>query len=281
MEPVVELRRLTVRYGTFTAVDGLDLTVAKGDVLGFLGPNGAGKSSTIRTLLDLHRPTSGEVRVLGRDVREGGGALRRRMGFLPGDFAPFPWLTGTETLDLFANLNGAPPTARDRVLGQLGLDPEALGRRVGSYSTGMRQMIGIAAAFQHEPELLVLDEPTTGLDPVVRDAFLALVREAPERGTTVLLSSHVLAEVEACATRVALIDHGRLLLVDDLTSLRAKLPRQVELVTRDGATERFEHRGDPGPLLQQLASREDMADVVIRPCGLADVVRDLLGKKAS
>lgn len=280
MEPAIRIRDLTVRYGGFTAVDGLCLTVARGEVLGFLGPNGAGKSSTIRTLLDLHRPTGGEVHVLGLPVRGGAGELRRRMGFLPGDFAPFPWLTGRETLDLFARLTGREPVLRDDVLRRLGLPTEALGRKVGTYSTGMRQMIGITAAFQHDPEVLVLDEPTTGLDPVVRDAFLELVREAPARGATVLLSSHVLAEVEACAHRVALIDRGRLLLVDDLATLRRDLPRQVEVVSADGTTDRFTHRGPPGELLAELAARDGVVDVVVRPSGLADVVRDVLRRQA-
>ncbi len=270
-----------VRYGGVTAVDRLDLDVAAGEVLGFLGPNGAGKTSTIRTLLDLQRPTSGSVTVLGETPRDGRGALRRRIGYLPGDLALFPDLRGNETLDLFARLQGRDPVARDAVLGDLGFPTAALRRRVRTYSTGMRQMIGLTVALQHDPELLVLDEPTSGLDPVVRDSFLRIIRKAPARGCTVLLSSHVLAEVEACASRVALIHEGRLLLVSTLEEIRLNWPRQIVVHRPDGSVERSTHRGPVRELLARLAEQEAagaIADLEIRPAALEDVVREVLAE---
>ncbi len=275
MDTVIQVRGLTVRFGSVTAVNGLDLDVVRGEVFGFLGPNGAGKTTTLRALLDLQRPDHGEVRLLGREVRAGGGALRRSVGYLPGDLALFPSLRGAATLDLFTRLQGRPPVARDHVLDRLGFPRAALRRRLRTFSTGMRQMIGIAAAFQHEPEVLVLDEPTSGLDPVVRDAFLDLVRELPRRGATVILSSHVLAEVEACANRVALIVRGQLRFVETLEEMRRNRPRRVVLRYEDGRVERHEHVGPPGAFLAGLDT-DGLEDVEIRPAGLDEVVRAAL-----
>ena len=273
MRPAIDIDGLCIRYRGVTAVDGLSLTVEPGEVFGFVGPNGAGKTSTIRTLLDLRRPDGGTVRVLGTDVRAGGPALRARCGFLPGDLALFPWLTGTETLAFFAQLYGRPPIRRDEVLDRLGFRRDALDRRLRTYSTGMRQQIGIACAFQHEPELLVLDEPTTGLDPMVREAFLSLVRDTGARGGTVFLSSHVLDEIEDCCARVALIHRGVLRHVDRVDALRARLPRVVVLRWRDGTTERREFTGEPAALLREI-DLDALADIEIRPAELRDVFRD-------
>jgi len=200
------------------------------------------------------------------------------MGFLPGDLALFPKLRGIETLQLFASLQERQPTARDGILHALGFPMPALERRVSTYSTGMRQMIGVAVAMQHDPELLVLDEPTSGLDPLVRDALLDLLRKARERGTTVFLSSHVLAEVEACADRVALIDQGRLRLEGSVEDLRQARPRQVLLTYSDGRRERLTQSGPPAELLQGLAL-EDLADIEIRPPSLDEVMRSVLNRR--
>ncbi len=280
MTAAIRVEGLVVRFGAVTAVDDLALEVHEGEVLGFLGPNGAGKTTTLRTLLDLERPARGRALVFGQEVRSGGGALRARIGYLPGDRVYFPWLTGRETLDLFARLHGGRQSARDAVLARLGFPQEALDRGVGTYSTGMRTMLGIAVALQHEPELAILDEPTSGLDPMVRDAFLELVRALRARGATVLLSSHVLAEVEACADRVALIHRGRLLLVAAVAELRRTRPRHVVLRFEDGREERRTHAGSPAELLAGLP-RDGLVDLEIRPTGLDEIVRATLRGEAA
>ncbi len=272
---VIEITDLTVRFGDVTAVAGLNLSVESGEIFGFLGPNGAGKTTTIRTLVDLLRPTSGNVRVLGRDVRGGAAEQRAAIGFLPGDLALFPGLTGRETLAFFARLQRRPPRSREAVLDRLGLADEALGRKVSTYSTGMRQKIGITIAFQHDPQLLILDEPTSGLDPFVREAFLGLVREAPKRGATVFLSSHVLAEVESCADRIALVDGGELRLLESIDAMRRDRPRHVILRYADGREERRTHAGDPAALLATIDTTR-LIDVEIRPAGLEDTVKAAL-----
>ncbi len=263
---------MTVRFGPVTAVSNLDLEVQTGEVFGFLGPNGAGKTTTIRSLLDLLRPQTGRVEVLGVEVRAGGGALRSRIGYLPGDLALFPFLTGRQTLVLFEQLNKRADVLRDHVLETLGFPRDALDRKVRTYSTGMRQMLGVTCAMQHDPELLVLDEPTTGLDPLVRTALLGLLREHAAKGRTVFLSSHVLAEVEDSADRVGLIHRGVLHLVENISTLRERLPRQVVLRHLDGRKEAFSHTGSPRELIDRL-NPDMLSDLEIRPADLGAVFR--------
>jgi ABC-2 type transport system ATP-binding protein len=278
--PAIRCRDLTALHAAGAGIDGLDLEVGRGEVFGFLGPNGAGKSTTIRLLLDLLRPTRGTAEALGVEVRAGGAELRRRIGYLPGDLELFPRETGRSTLEFFAALYGRPPVLRDEALSRLGFPTAAYDRPIATYSTGMRQMLGLTIAFQHDPELLVLDEPTTGLDPVVRDAFLELVRGARARGRTVFLSSHVLEEVERVADRVGLIARSRLRLVATLDELRAKRPRRVTVLRRSGAREEFEHAGPVAPLLKALAVA-DVADVRIESASLDAVFRAAVAEAAS
>jgi ABC-2 type transport system ATP-binding protein len=284
-ELAIETHGLTVDYGGGAGVHDVELTVGRGEVFGFLGRNGAGKTTTIRTLLDLRRPDRGEVRVLGVAVREGGAALRQRIGYLPGDLALFGHLTGERTLDLFARLSRRPPVRREELLDRLHFPREALRRRVSGWSTGMRQMLGITLAAQHDPELLVLDEPTSGLDPLVRDAFLAFVRDCAARGQTVFLSSHVLDEVERCARRVAIVHGGRLRATVDLHELEQAAQRVVTLRWRGGSSESFESREPAARLLEvvngRIAARRDageLVDVEIRPLGLDQVFRRVVGE---
>lgn len=239
MSTAIEIRELTVRYGGFTAVDQISLSVPQGEVFGFVGPNGAGKSSTIRTLLDLQRPAAGTISLLGCELRSGGARLRARVGYLPGDLELYGFLNGRQTLEFFADLYRAPRDAGLPILERLGFPLAALDRRVGQYSMGMRQMLGIALCFQHSPELAILDEPTNGLDPVVREAFLLYLRDYAAGGRTIFFSNHVLAEVEDIACQVALIHRGRILLIDRIDHLRARLHRRVMLLYRDGRRETF------------------------------------------
>ncbi len=285
MELAIQTHDLTVRYQGAVGIDAVTLEVARGEVFGFLGKNGAGKTTTIRVLLDLLRPDRGDAKVLGIDVRAGGGELRRRIGFLPGDLALLGTLTGDATLALFTDLQGRPPVRRDELLGRLGFPRHALARKVKSYSTGMRQMIGITLAMQHEPELLILDEPTTGLDPLVRDSFLALVRDCRTRGQTVFLSSHVLDEVERCADRVGIIHDGRLRRVGGVAELRLGSARVVTLTFEDGRIETFESHDEPAALLATIDALrrqhgDTLRDLEVRSLGLDSIFRHVV-KEAS
>ncbi len=218
---------LTKDFGGGHGVFGLDLGVRRGEVLGFLGPNGAGKSTTMRLLLDQIRPTSGSATVLGLDCRRESLEIRRRIGFLPGDFALHPSLTGEATLDFLAELRGGVDRrVRDGLAERFGAQ---LDRPVGELSTGNRQKLGLIQAFMHEPELLILDEPIAGLDPLVQQSFHALLGDVVAEGRTVFLSSHTLSEVERVADRVAILRRGRLVVVDSLENLREVAVQRLEI----------------------------------------------------
>ena len=225
---VVRASGLTKRYGHTTAVKGLDLVVRRGTVFGYLGPNGAGKTTTLRMLVGLLRPTSGSASVLGRDVVRERDAMQRAVGYLPGGFVAYPDQTAQQYLRFLGDLRGGVPEARVRELAER-LDLE-LDRRIGTMSHGNKQKVGIVQALAHRPELLVLDEPTTGLDPIVQREFLTLLREERAAGTSVLLSSHVLSEVEAVADEVGILRRGELVVVETVERLKARAQRHVELV---------------------------------------------------
>jgi ABC-2 type transport system ATP-binding protein len=227
MAAVIETQRLTKSYGPRRGLAGLDLEVQAGEVFGFLGPNGAGKTTTIRILLDLIHPTSGTATVFGVAPREGGAELRRRIGYLPGDFVVDEGQSSRELLTHLGHLRGRVPRERmEELADRLGLD---LRVRIKSLSKGNRQKVGIIQAFMHEPELLVLDEPTSGLDPLLQQTFLQLVREAKARGQTVFMSSHVLSEVQQSADRVGIIRDGAMITVEAVEALRTRAVRRVEL----------------------------------------------------
>lgn len=230
MTPVIEARALTKRYGRRTALHGIDLTIEPGRVFGVIGPNGAGKTTTMRVLLDIIRATSGDVRVLGQNPRTGGPALRRRIGYLPGELAMEGRVTARTLLTHYAQLNGSSESARITALAdRLGLD---LTRPVRSLSKGNKQKVGLVQAFAHRPDLLVLDEPTSGLDPLVQQEFLSMAREAREAGQTVFLSSHVISEIEQVADEVAVLRDGRIVAVSTVAHLRATAQRDVRVTVR-------------------------------------------------
>jgi ABC-2 type transport system ATP-binding protein len=238
MDDAIVLDNLVKTYGRRRGLDGLDLRVHAGEVLGFLGPNGAGKSTTIRLLLDLIRPTSGTVRVLGLNPRTDAVALHRRVGYLAGDFVVDGRQTAGACLRFLAGLRGGVPATRITALTErLDLDPSA---RIKSLSKGNRQKVGLVQAFMHEPELLILDEPTSGLDPLMQQTFLQMVAEAATNGQTVFMSSHVMAEVHAVADRVAIIREGQLIALDTVSGLRSQAVRNIEMTfTEPVAAEPF------------------------------------------
>lgn len=215
---VVSVGGLVKTFGPTRALDGLDLTVAKGEVHGFLGPNGSGKTTTIRVLLGLLRADAGEVRLLDGDPWHDAVALHRRLAYVPGDVSLWPKLTGGEVIDLFARLRGdVDERRRDELIRRFELDPT---KRARTYSKGNRQKVALVAALASSAELLILDEPTSGLDPLMEAVFQACIEEVREAGRTVLLSSHILAEVEALCDRVSIIRNGRTVESGTLDSLR-------------------------------------------------------------
>ncbi|WP_433128384.1 ATP-binding cassette domain-containing protein [Micromonospora sp. CA-240977] len=218
METPIAVSGLVKTFGRTRALDGLDLTVRTGEVHGFLGPNGAGKSTAIRALLGLLRTDAGAVRLLGGDPWRDAVALHRRLAYVPGDVTLWPNLSGGEVIDLLGRMRGGlDPARRAELLDSFELDPRKKGR---AYSKGNRQKVGLVAALASDAELLILDEPTSGLDPLMEEVFQHWVRRAKADGRTVLLSSHILAEVEALCDRVTIIRNGRDVETGTLTELR-------------------------------------------------------------
>ena len=266
--PAIHTEALVKRYGRkgTLALKGLDLTVSPGEVFGFLGPNGAGKSTTIRILLDLIRPTSGGVRVLGADPRSSH-RIRSQIGYLAGDFVANGRQTGRELLTYLGNLRGGVPAQRiDALASAWDLD---LSKRIRSLSKGNRQKLGVLQAFMHRPPLLILDEPTSGLDPFLQQQFVALVREAAGNGQTVFMSSHVMSEVQQTCDRVGIIRAGSLVAVEHIDALRQRALRRIEVhfasdapaitaagvsdVVVDGKVLRCKLSGDADELVKALA----------------------------
>src|SRR5689334_23216068 len=202
----IEVRGLTKNFGAVRALDGLDLEVSESEVHGFLGPNGAGKSTTIRVLLGLARADSGTARLLGGDPWTDAVALHRQIAYVPGDVTLWPSLTGGETIDLLARMRGGiDERRRTELVERFGLDPS---KKARTYSKGNRQKVSLISAFSSHARLLLLDEPSSGLDPLMENVFQQCVAQARDRGTTVLLSSHILAETEALSERVTIIRAG-------------------------------------------------------------------------
>jgi ABC-2 type transport system ATP-binding protein len=227
MTVAIHTEGLTKHYGDVKALVDLDMEVRKGEVFGFLGPNGAGKTTMIRTILDLIRPTAGRAEILGMDTHTHAVDLRNSIGYVPGDLAMYPSLTGRDTLKYFANLRGGVDWEYVEELAErLTSDLDV---KVGDYSSGNRQKVGVIQAFMNKPEVLIMDEPSTGLDPLVQREFQKMMREVAAEGRTVFLSSHTLSEVQRVADRVGIIRHGRLVEVQSVNDLRSKAIRRVEL----------------------------------------------------
>jgi ABC-2 type transport system ATP-binding protein len=224
---IIETHELTKRYRSARGIEAVSMAVEPGEVFGFLGPNGAGKTTTIRTLLDLLHPTSGSATIFGLDSRRDSLAIRARLGNLPGDFAYDPRLTGRELVTFLAELRGMPDLGRAAELAarfHANLD-----RPLGELSRGNRQKIALVQAAFHDPELLVLDEPSSGLDPLMQEEFLTFVAEERDRGHTLFLSSHELDEVQRACDRVAIIRDGRLVAVESVADVTGRSYRHVTL----------------------------------------------------
>ena len=295
-EPVIRTSGLGKSYPTGTwparrgepvlALEDLDIDVRQGEIFGFLGPNGAGKSTTIRILLGFLHPTSGSASVLGHDIATDGLAIRRAVGYLPGGIALYDSMTGMALLEYLAELYDRPAPLRTSLIDRLELSAVDLRRPVRDYSRGMRQKVGIIQAFQHDPELAILDEPTEGLDPLMQQAFLTLLEERRTAGRTIFFSSHVLSEVERVCDRVAIIRSGLLVASSSVGTLLARHRRHVELLfdgaapslegvsgvsrvdVRDGLL-RCDLEGDVGPFLAAI-SGSVVRDLTIEPARLEE-----------
>ncbi len=279
-DAVIRTDGLTKHFGHTAALDSLDLTVPAGSVFGFLGPNGAGKTTAIRLLVGLLRPTSGTARVLGLDIVRDRRDVHRVIGYLPGDLAIDLELTGRQYLDYLGHLRGGiDPTVRADLVDRFELD---LDRRIGAMSHGNRQKLGIVQACMHQPRVLVLDEPTQGLDPIMQRSFLDLLRDVRERGDTVFLSSHVLSEVEDVADHVAVVRDGRLVATTSIDELKQRARRRIALTFADDAPLEA-LRGVPGVVeatavdhTVELVVEGSMAELlrVAAPFGVDRVVSD-------
>jgi ABC-2 type transport system ATP-binding protein len=226
-ELAIRSEGLTKNYGDVEALVDLSLEIQPGEIFGFLGPNGAGKTTMIRTILDEIRPTAGRASIVGLDSHEDSVEIRKFIGYVPGDLAMYPNLTGRDTLTYFANLRGGVDWEYVESLADR-LDAD-MTKKVGDLSSGNRQKIGLIQAFMNKPDVLIMDEPSSGLDPLVQREFQTLMREVIADGSTVFLSSHTLSEVQRVADRVGIIRHGRLIAVEAVTDLRSKGIRSVEL----------------------------------------------------
>jgi ABC-2 type transport system ATP-binding protein len=228
MTSAVHTEALTKRYGPRVGIEHLDLEVLQGEIFGFIGPNGAGKTTTIRLLLDLLHPSSGRATILGLDAHRDSVAVRQATGYLPGEFGLDVRMTGRQVIRYFGRLRGLDGLgAAQHVADRLDLDLDV---PMGRLSRGNRQKFGIVQALFHGPQLLILDEPTTGLDPLVQDTFLQMMRETRGEGRTVFLSSHILSEVERVCDRVAIVRGGRLAALETTESLLEKRRKRVTLV---------------------------------------------------
>lgn len=284
----LQTQGLTKHYGTVRALVDLDLEIPVGEVFGFLGPNGAGKTTAIRTLLDEIRPTQGRASILGLDTHEKAVEIRQHLGYVPGELALYPNLTGSETITYFGNLRGGVDWAHvDDLAERLNAD---LSKKVGELSSGNRQKVGLIQAFMHRPEVLIMDEPSSGLDPLVQREFQKMVREKAADGHTVFLSSHTLSEVQRVADRIGIIRQGHLVAVESVSEIRSKAMRQVELeldsqpdasifeavsgardisVVNNRVSMSFD--GDMGVLLQAATDHYAILDINIQEASLEEI----------
>lgn len=243
MNAAIRATDLTKHYGRTVALEGLDLEIAPGTVFGYLGPNGAGKTTTIRVLMGLLRPTRGRAEIFGLDSQRGRDRIHRRVGYVPGEFVAYPDLVAEQYLRFMATLReGVAWSDVELLAKRLDLD---LAGRIGAMSHGNRQKVGLVQAFMHHPELLILDEPTIGLDPLMQREFEALVREARDAGRTVFLSSHILHEVEELADTVGILRRGHMVVVQSVESLKARAVRRLD-ITFTGPPPLQALRGVPG-----------------------------------
>jgi len=286
METIIETKNLTKTYGKSRGITDVNIRVNKGDIFGFLGPNGAGKSTTIRTLLDFIRPTSGSATIFGMDCQKDTVQIKKRIGYIPGDFGLFGNMTGWKYLEYFGKVRGGYDAGSAKAYAHR-LDIK-LDRKMKEYSRGMRQKVAIIQAFMNRPDLIVMDEPTSGLDPLVQQTFMDMVRERADDGTTIFMSSHVLSEVEKVCNRVAIIKEGKIATEEKVEDLRKKsgnvlqvkfvdevnpeifrIPGVINPVRQNGHI-RMTVSGNMEAVLGEV-SRHKVAEITIHPMTLEEI----------
>lgn len=296
---IIEARDLAKKYGRKEALRGISFAVNEGEVFGYIGPNGAGKTTTIRLILGLLNSTSGEISVFGQNPRRAALSILSEVGYIPGEFGLWPSMTGDECLDYLGSLHTKAPKRQEELCERFDLSFKDLDRSTRFYSRGMRQKIAVIQAFQHDPRLVVMDEPTEGLDPVMKDRFVELIREHSATGGTIFYSSHILSEVEECADRVAVVREGEIVKTADVESLAADKVRHCVLVLKapvpdrsvlelpgvselrgDDRTIRFDYRGDMEPLFRILEGFQ-IEDFVAERESLTEAFFEVYGEETS
>jgi ABC-2 type transport system ATP-binding protein len=267
---IISVNQLTKFYGKILGLEGLNVSVSQGEIFGFLGPNGAGKTTTIRMLLDLLHPSFGQIHIFGKEIHDHSLEIRRRSGYLPGNFSAYSNMKGMEFLRYAGSMRRTSPKLQSSLIDRFQLSKEDLSKKVKHLSHGTLQKLGIIQAFFHEPELLILDEPTIGFDPLMQEEFYRLLFEVQNEGRTIFFSSHNLAEVEKICHRIAIIRDGKLVALETLESLKKKKIRRLKfilkkpvgaltlpganLVKQNGLYYEYLVEGDMKPLLQELSS---------------------------
>lgn len=286
MGEIIQTKNLTKFYGKNRGIKDVSITVNKGDIFGFLGPNGAGKSTTIRTIMDFIRPTSGSAIVFGMDCHKDSVAIRKRIGYIPGDFGLYGNMTGWKFLEYFGKVRGGfDPAAAREYARRMDIK---LDRRMKEYSRGMRQKVAIIQAFMNNPDLIIMDEPTNGLDPLVQQSFMDMLRDKADGGTTIFMSSHILSEVEKACNRVAIIKDGCIVAEEKVDELRKKSGKILEVkfaeplkkeifylpgitnVTSQNGTYRMTVTGNLEEILKEISAHK-LADINIYQMTLEDI----------
>lgn len=226
---IVKFDQLTKHYGQHKGIENLSFTIYEKEIFGFLGPNGAGKTTSIRLMLDLLKPSGGKVEIFGKDVRTNSHEIRGRIGYLPGDFYPYDKMTGKEFLKFSLQLRQSVEKIPQHLFDRLELNERDLNKKIRQYSQGMKQKLGIIHAVAHNPELIILDEPSTGLDPIMQDNLYDLLTELNQKGCTIFFSSHNLPEVEKICERVAIVKEGLLVGFESLESLRKRITKKLKI----------------------------------------------------
>lgn len=287
----IAVHRLSKRYGSVTALDEISLHVPAGETFGFLGPNGAGKTTAIRSLLGFIRPSSGNCQIFGHDCWQDGVRARGNLGFLVAGETLYPDMSGIAYLDFAARLTQRPSPLRATILEKLEFGEAALGRKIAGYSKGMKQKLALAACMQSDPRLLILDEPTDGLDPLMQRAFEEILSELHERGTTIFMSSHDLGEVERVCQRVAIIRAGRIVAEAAVEELTARRQRMIEVtfsnaapawpesatvrpIERNGNRLVISARDDTRQTLMALSARDDVTDILVTRPSLEQIFHE-------
>lgn len=295
-EIVIETNKLTKYYGKTRGIEDIDFSVYKGEIFGFLGPNGAGKTTTIRLLIGLLYPTRGSAKIFGKDVVRDSVSIRQEIGYIPGDVHLYPKMIGKELLNYFAAFRpDKPPVLMNDLVERFNLDTS---KRVREYSKGNKQKLAIVLALMHEPELLILDEPTLGLDPLMQREFYQVLKEFEKKGKTIFLSSHILLEVERVCGRVGIVRNGHLVALENVDEIGKKKVRNMEvtfdedvdlsalklegvtILDKQNHTFKMTIKGEVDPIIKKIAAYK-VKDLVFTHAGLEEIFMEFYGKEAN